>query len=99
MLDSLRAVHRRDPGAGPHPRTAEWEAAYARAIPGQTCASQLEVVQRWHDTDQRDQQRVRAVGYGTRPASLIEHAVGARAADQDWEQRLVDALTAFRDCR
>ncbi len=99
VLDSLRALHRRDPGAGPHPHTAEWEAAYSRAIPGATCASQLETVQRWYDTDQRDQQRVRAVGYGTRPASAIEQAVGARAIDQDWEQRVTDALTALRDCR
>jgi hypothetical protein len=99
VLDSLQAHHRRDPGAGPHPRTAEWEAAYARAIPGPTCASQLQTVQRWYDTGQRDHQQVRAVGYGTRPASAIERAVGARAADQDWEQRLTDALTAFHDCR
>src|SRR5580700_6494620 len=99
VLDSLQAHHRRDPGAGPHPRTAEWEAAYARAIPGPTCASQLQTVQRWYDTGQRDHQQVRAVSYGTRPASAIERAVGARAADQDWEQRLTDALTAFHDCR
>ena len=99
VLDSLQALHRRDPGAGPHPRTAEWQAAYARAIPGADCASQLQTVQRWYDTDQRDPQQIRAVGYGTRPASAIEQAVGARAADQDWEQRLADALTAFRDCR
>ncbi len=99
VLDSLRARHRRDPGAAPHPSTAGWEAAYSRAIPGPTCASQLDVVQRWYDTDQREQQHVHAVAYGTRPVSLIEHAVGARAADQDWEQRLADALSAFRDCR
>jgi hypothetical protein len=99
VLDSLRALHRRDPDAGPHPRTAEWEAAYSRAIGGQGCLDQLEVVQRWYDADQRDQQQVRAVCYGTRPASLIEQAVGARAADQDWKLRLADALTAFRDCR
>ncbi len=99
VLDILRALHRRDPGAGPHPRTAEWEAAYSRAIAGQTCEDQLKVVQRWYDADQRDQQQVRAVGYGTRPVSLIEQAVGARASDQDWKQRLADALSAFRDCR
>ena len=99
VLDSLRAYHRGDPGAGPHSRTAEWEAAYSHAVPGQSCASQLEVVQRWHDTGQRDQQQVRAVGFGTRPASLLEHAVGARATEQDWEQRLADALTAFQECR
>jgi hypothetical protein len=99
VLDSLRTRHRRDPEAGPDPRTAEWEAAYSRAIPGQTCADQLELVQRWHDTGQRDQQQVHAVAYGTRPASVLEHAVGARVSDPDWEQRLADALTAFRDCR
>ena len=64
VLDILRALHRRDPGAGPHPRTAEWEAAYSRAIGGQTCEDQLKVVQRWYESDQRDQQQVRAVGYG-----------------------------------
>jgi len=74
VLDSLRALHRRDPDAGPHPRTAEWEAAYSRAIPGQTCASQLEVVQRWHDTGQRDQQHVRAVG--SEPVKLNETSGG-----------------------
>jgi hypothetical protein len=99
VLDSLQALHRRDPGAGPHPRTAEWQAAYSRAIPGPDCAGQLQTVQRWYDTDQRDLQQVRAVGYGTRPAPAIEQAVGARAADPDWDQRLADALTAFRDCR
>ena len=99
VLDSLQALHRRDPGAGPHPHTAEWEAAYSRAFPGPTCASQLETVQRWYDTDQRDQQQVRAVGYGTRPPSAIEQAVGARATDQDWDQRLTDALATFHDCR
>jgi uncharacterized protein len=99
VLDSLRALHQREPDAGPHPRTAEWEAAYGRAIPGQTCAGQLEVVQCWHDAVQRDQQQVRAVAYGTRPGSALEQAVGARAGDQDWEQRLADALTSFRDCR
>jgi len=98
VLDSLRSLHRRDPGAGPHPRTPEWEAAYSRAIGGETCASQLETVQRWYDTDQRDQQQVRAVVYGTRPVNAFEQAVGAHATDQDWQQRLADALTAFQDC-
>jgi hypothetical protein len=50
VLDSLLTLHRRDPDAGPDPRTAEWEAAYSRVIPGQNCAGQLEVVERWHDT-------------------------------------------------
>jgi hypothetical protein len=99
VLDSLRAHLRREPGSGPHPRTAEWEAACSRAIDGPDCASQLEMVQRWFDAGQRDQQQVRAVGYGTRPAGALERAVGARADEPDWEQRLADALGAFRDCR
>jgi uncharacterized protein len=99
VLDTLRTCCRANPGSGPHPRTAEWETAYARAIPGATGASQLETVQRWHDTDQHDQQRLHAIAFGTRPASAIEHAVGTRTDNQDWQQRLTDALTAFTDCR
>jgi len=98
VLDSLRARHRNDPAATPHPATRDWEAAYRRPIPGQTCASQLEEIQRWHDADRRDPFQVRAVAYGTRLTTAIEHAVGARAEDPDWDQRLTDALTAFRDC-
>jgi DNA helicase HerA-like ATPase len=96
VLDGLRT---HDPGAGPHPRTAEWEAACSRVIAGQTRASQLDTVQRWHDASQRDARQVRAVAYGTRQPTAIERAVGARVTDQDWEQQLTDALTAFRDCR
>jgi hypothetical protein len=99
VLDSLRAQERREPGRRPHPHTPEWEAAYSRAFGGQTCADQLEAVQRWHQAGQRDQQEVRAVGYGTRPASLIKQVIGARTGDPDREQRLADALAAFQDCR
>jgi uncharacterized protein len=98
VLDALRARHRNDPAAGPHPATPDWEAAYHRPVPGQTCAAQLEEIQRWYDADQRDPRRVRAVAYGTRAATALEHAVGARAEDPDWDQRLADALTAFPDC-
>jgi len=98
VLDSLRARHRSDPAATPHPATPDWEVAYRRPIPGYTCARQLEEVQRWYDADQRDPCQVRAVTYGARPATALEHAVGARAEDPDWDQRLTDALTAFRDC-
>ncbi len=98
VLDSLRARHRSDPAASPHPATPDWEVAYRRPIPGHTCACQLEEVQRWYDADQRDPCQVRAVTYGARPATALEHAVGARAEDPDWDQRLTGALTAFRDC-
>jgi hypothetical protein len=43
-------------------------------------------------------QELRAVGYGTRPASATGQAAGARAGDPDWEQCLAGALTAFQDC-
>ncbi len=87
------------PAGRPHPRTPDWQAAYLRAVPGVTCASQLETVQRWYDADQRDQYQLRAVAFGTRPARALEHAMGTRTGDQDWEQRLTDALDAFQDCR
>jgi hypothetical protein len=29
----------------------------------------------------------------------VERAVGARASDEDWEQRLSEALEEFHDCR
>jgi hypothetical protein len=99
VLDTLRSYGQADPGGGPHPRTAEWETGYSRGIPGQTGASQLETVQRWYDADQRNQQQLHAVAFGTRPATAVEHAVGTRASDQDWEQRLTDALAAFQQCR
>jgi len=99
VLDSLKTYHREDGSAGRHPRSAEWEATRHQAIPGGTCASQLGAVQGWHDADQRDHALVSKVAYGTRPPTAIEQAVGARATDHDWEQRLADQLTAFRSCR
>jgi hypothetical protein len=65
LLDDLRAHDRDHPGAGPHPSTANWEAAYARIIPGDSCDGQVQAIQRWHDTAQRDQQQTRAVALGT----------------------------------
>ena len=52
---------------GRHPRSAEWEHDYGRAIPGQDCAAQLETVTRWHHDDQRDTGRLHAVAWGQRP--------------------------------
>jgi hypothetical protein len=98
LLGELRAWDRDHPGSGPHPRTQERQALYARAIPGSTCAEQVAVVQRWHAAAQRDQQTLRNVAFGTRAPSVIEQAVGAGAADPDWEQRLTAALADFPDC-
>jgi hypothetical protein len=97
LLDELRAFDRDHPGGGPHPRTPELQARYARDIPSATCAEQAAAVQRWHDTAQRDPQDLHAVAFGVRTPSAVEQAVGARAASPDWDQRLADALADFPD--
>jgi uncharacterized protein len=99
VLDSLKNFHRNNHDAGRHPRSAEWEATYRRTIRGTTCARQLGTVQRWYDADQRKQPTVHAVAYGARADTAIEQAIGSRVGDEDWEQRLADSLTAFRECR
>jgi len=99
ILDDLKTLDRKSPESGPHPQTADWEAASGRPIPGETCARQIGVVQRWYDADQRDPADVRRIAFGTiRPAAL-ETAVGAKSGDGDWEQRLSEALTQLHDCR
>ena len=99
ILDSLKTLDRREPGAGRHPRSAAWEQMCGRPIPGETCARQIGFVQRWYDADQRDSGRVRGVAFGTVDPAAVERAVGARASDEDWEQRLSEALAQFHDCR
>ncbi len=99
ILDDLKTLDRREAGAGRHPRSAEWERATGRIIPGQTCARQIGVVQRWYDTDQRDSGRVRRVAFGTMSPSAVEVAVGACRGDEDWEQHLSAALGDLHDCR
>ncbi len=87
------------PRLWPASQTADWEAATGRSIPGETCARQIGVVQRWYDADQRNPADVRRLAFGTaRPAGL-ETAVGAKTTDEDWEQRLSEALTQLHDCR
>ena len=98
VLDDLKTLDRREPGALRHPRSAEWERTTGRIIPGETCARQIGVVQRWYDTDQRDSGRVRRVAFGTVSPSAMEVAVGARAAAEDWEQHLSAALGELHDC-
>jgi hypothetical protein len=99
ILDSLKTHDRKHPGAPRHPRSAAWEATYGQPLPGDTCARQLGTVQRWYDDDQRNQDLVTAVAFGTHSPTAIEHAIGAHPADEDWDQRLAGALAAFRDCR
>ncbi len=99
ILDDLKTLERRSPGSGRHPESESWERSFGRPIPGETCAGQIGVVQRWYDADQRDAGRVRGVAFGTRDPAAVERAVGARASDEDWEQRLSEMLDEFQDCR
>jgi uncharacterized protein len=99
VLDALKAADRKNPGIGRHPRSAEWERTYGRAITGDTGARQVGTVQRWYDGAQRDGWEVRAVAFGVDGVSGIERAVGARAEDDDFEERLAGYLDQFVDCR
>ena len=99
VLDALKTADRKNPGAGPHPRSAEWERTYGQAIPGDTCARQVGAVQRWYDGAQRDVREVRAVAFGLDSPTTAERVVGALAADDDFEDRLAGYLDQFVDCR
>ena len=99
VLDALKSADRKNPGGGPHPRSPEWERAYGQVITGDTCARQVGTVQRWYDGAQRDDWEVRAVAFGVDSPSDIEKAVGARAEDDDFEERLTSHLDQFVDCR
>jgi DNA helicase HerA-like ATPase len=99
VLDALRSADRTSPGAGPHPRSSEWERTYGQAIAGDTCARQVGTVQRWYDGAQRDAWEVRAVAFGVDGPSAVERAVGAAAEADDFEERLTGFLGQFVDCR
>ena len=99
VLDALKSADRKNPGSGPHPRSPEWERTYGRGVSGDTCARQVGTVQRWYDSAQRDAWEVRAVAFGVDHPSAIETAVGARADDDDFEERLTGYLDQFVDCR
>jgi uncharacterized protein len=99
VLDALKSADRRNPGAGPHPRTPEWERTYGQTIVGDTCARQVGTVQRWYDRMQRDAWEVRAVAFGVDRPSGVERSLGASAHDEDFEERLTGYLDQFVDCR
>ncbi len=99
VLDALKSADRKNPGGGPHPRSPEWERTYGQVITGDTCARQVGTVQRWYDGAQRDDWEVRAVAFGVDSPSDIEKAAGARAEDDDFEERLTGYLDQFVDCR
>jgi len=99
VLDALKTADRKNPGAGPHPRSAEWERTYGQAMAGDTCARQVGTVQRWYDGAQRDAWEVRAVAFGVDGPSAVERAAGAAAEDDDFDERLTGYLDQFVDCR
>jgi DNA helicase HerA-like ATPase len=99
VLDALKTADRKNPEAGSHPRSPEWEQTYGQAIAGDTCARQVGTVQRWYDGAQRDAWEVRAVAFGVDGPSAVERAVGAAAEDDDFEERLTGYLDQFVDCR
>jgi hypothetical protein len=97
VLESLHKASRDGQAGppGPHPRSAEWEQAYGRPIPGSSCARQLDAVSGWHQEDQRDAGVISAVAWGLRPDTAIERAVGTRASDPAWTGRLARQLAVF----
>jgi DNA helicase HerA-like ATPase len=99
VLEALRAACR-DGLDGRHPRSADWEQAYGRGIPGPDGASQLAAVTRWHAAAQRDPRQLHAVAWGRRPDPALERAAGAKAGDQQWTERVACHLDAFvQPCR
>jgi DNA helicase HerA-like ATPase len=96
VRDVLRDAGQDGEEPGRHPRSTEWEHTYGQPVPGESWAAQLEAVQRRYAQDQRDTGLNAAVAWGIRPGRVIERAVGARASDEDWSERLADALGAFR---
>jgi uncharacterized protein len=99
VLEALQAA-RRDGQDGRHPRSADWEQAYGRGIPGPDGASQLAAVTRWHAAAQRDPAQLHAVAWGQRPGPALERAAGAKAGDHDWTERVACHLDVFvQPCR
>jgi hypothetical protein len=93
VLEELQAAHRRAPDAGRHPDSPAWEQVYGQPIPGDRIAEQLEQVSRRWDRDQRDQAARDLTLWGASTPSAIETAVGARRGDDDWAERLSEAVT------
>jgi uncharacterized protein len=61
VRDQLERATRKGPDRSRHPGTEQWERQYGRPVPGETCADQLRIVQRWYDVGQRDSREVDAV--------------------------------------
>jgi hypothetical protein len=94
VRDMLRPAYR-DPDAGRHPRSAEWERDYGTPVPGATGKDQFIAVTRWYLRDQRDSRAVTVTVWGSRPRTAIEQAIGTPVGSDDWPAQLTEALEAF----
>lgn len=99
VRDHLTVTGRKNPAAGRHPRSSEWEQHYGQPIPGDTNHHQLTTVQRWHNNNQRDPAVVRAIAYGTHPTPAIATAMNTKLGAPDWVDNLTEHLSVFVKCR
>lgn len=84
---------------GPDPPSSTCSGqTYNQPVPGDTVAQQFAVVSRWIGQDQRDGREMAAIAWGNQSHSAMEQAAGTSASNQDWPQRLEDALTASATC-
>jgi hypothetical protein len=98
LRDSL-VTYGRAGGSGRHPRSAEWEASYGTAVPGETWREQCAAVIAWYNADQRDRAAVRTVLFGHDGAAAIQAAVGCRTDDPQWTETVRAELRRFHACR
>ncbi|HEY3608107.1 MAG TPA: ATP-binding protein [Pseudonocardiaceae bacterium] len=97
----VRRELRSAPGPDRHPRTAEWEHRFHRAVPGRTAEEQLAVVESRLLRDLDDTEAVDAVSHGTRRPSAIETAADTTGLpallesfdDADWALAHFPSLT------
>ncbi|MFI6029879.1 ATP-binding protein [Amycolatopsis magusensis] len=79
-----------------HPRSADWEHRYRRAIPGDDCYAQCLAVHHWIGQEARDQVTRDAVTFGTLRPSVVETVVGGVVADGTaWDTRAIEAIDQF----
>jgi hypothetical protein len=81
-----------------HPRSAEWERRFRRAIPGDNRYEQYLAVQAWDSDATWDQGARDAVTFGTLRPSAIETVAGGVVADgAAWATRAAAVTGAFTD--
>jgi uncharacterized protein len=102
VIATALTAHTRATGGDspPHPDTSTWAEQYGRTIPGSTSGEQLTTIRAWKNAAWADltyDQR-HALVFGNHTPSAIEKAIGARAGQAQWRQRLTAAMErAFTD--